>query len=80
MVSFAAQLSEEWGYRKRVRSAWSLIEPWTEYCLQRADLPEHLAAPVRDAARAVTRSPGHTAARAIDTWKAATDETHPLVS
>jgi hypothetical protein len=78
VVSFAAQLSEEWGDRDRLRIAWSLVQPWAEYCIERSGLPEHLAAPVRDAARAVTRTPGRIAAGAVDTWKTATDETHPF--
>jgi hypothetical protein len=35
---------------------------------------------VRDATRAVTGAPDRIAARAVDTWKTATDETHPLGS
>jgi hypothetical protein len=80
VVSFAAQLSQEWADRNRLRIAWSLVEPWAEYCLDRCGLPEHLAAPVRDAARAVTGTPGRIAAHAVDTWKTATNETHPLGS
>jgi hypothetical protein len=63
VVSFTAQLSEEWGDRDRLRIAWSLVQSWAEYCLEHCGLPEHLAAPVRDAARAVTRTPGRIAAR-----------------
>ena len=80
VASFAAQLAEEWADQGRLRVAWSLVEPWAEYCLEHGDLPEHLAAPVRDAARAVTREPHRVATRVVDTWKTATDETRPLGS
>jgi hypothetical protein len=78
VVSFTAQLSEEWADRDRLRQAWSLLEPWAGYCLEHQDLPEQLAAPVRDAARIATGAPHRTASRVVDTWKTATDETHPL--
>jgi hypothetical protein len=80
VVSFAAELGEEWADQDRLRLAWSLIEPWATYCLERTSLPEHLAGPVREAARTVTVAPQRTAARAVDTWKIAADETHPLVT
>lgn len=78
VVSFAAQLAEEWADRGRLRIAWSLVAPWAEYCIERSGLPEHLAIPVRDAAQTLTRAPEQTAARAVDTWKTPTDETHPF--
>jgi hypothetical protein len=80
VVSFTAQLAEERFGRDRLRAAWSLLPPWTEYCLEHSGLPEHLAAPVRDAAAAITRAPERIAAQAVDTWRTPTDETTPLPS
>lgn len=78
VLSFAAQLQEEWADHGRVRSAWSLIEPWAEYCLRRRGLPEPLGDAVQEAARVVTRAPLRIATQVVDTWRTATDETSPL--
>jgi hypothetical protein len=77
VISFAAQLVEEWAPGTGLQTALSLVEPLALYCLERSALPEPLAEPIRAAARAVTADPFGAAGRAVDTWRTAANESEP---